>query len=71
MCFNGLIDEESFQLNLKKMEKLCDSNSWEWELDLKLFLSNDYIPSAEKSSGGSTNLGCSKVFKMVHSHLLI
>jgi len=56
---------------LKKLEKLCDSNSWEWELDLKLFLSNDYIPSAEKSSGGSTNLGCSKVFKMVHSHLLI
>ncbi|OEL31361.1 Retinoblastoma-related protein 1 [Dichanthelium oligosanthes] len=60
MCFQGLIDEESFQPNLEKMEKLCNSNSWEGELDLKLFLSNDYVPSTENSSGGSTNLGCSK-----------
>ncbi|CAO2144326.1 unnamed protein product [Urochloa humidicola] len=60
MCFKGLIDDENFQKNFEKLEKLCNSNSWEAELDLKLFLSNDYAPSAENTSGGSTNLGCSK-----------
>ncbi|KAJ1275719.1 hypothetical protein BS78_05G157600 [Paspalum vaginatum] len=61
MYFNGLIDEECFQSNLEKLEKICDSNSCEGELDLKLFLiNNDYIPRVENSSGGSTNLGYSK-----------
>jgi retinoblastoma-like protein 1 len=71
MCFKGLIDKESFQKNLEKLEKLCNSNSWEGEFDLKLFLSTDYVPSAEDTSGASTNLGCSKVSQTVHNHLVI
>ena len=35
MYFKGLIDMESFQSNLEKMEKLCNSNSCEGELDFK------------------------------------
>nr|CAB3491683.1 unnamed protein product [Digitaria exilis] len=57
MWFKGLIDEESFQHNLEKLEKQCNPDSWDGELDLKLFLSDDYFPSAE---GAYTKLGCSK-----------
>nr|CAB3489926.1 unnamed protein product [Digitaria exilis] len=57
MWFKGLIDEESFQHNLEKLEKQCNPDSWEGEFDLKLFLSDDYFPSAE---GAYTKLGCSK-----------
>ncbi|XP_066339583.1 retinoblastoma-related protein 1-like isoform X2 [Miscanthus floridulus] len=69
MYFKGLIDMESFQSNLEKMEKLCNSNSCEGELDFKLILiNNDYIPCAENSSGESTNLGRSKcVFEILAS----
>lgn len=55
---------ECFQSNFEKLEKLCNPNSCEGELDLKLILiNNDYIPCAENSSGDSTNLGSSKVFR--------
>ncbi|XP_062183024.1 retinoblastoma-related protein 1-like [Phragmites australis] len=69
MYFKVLLDEECFQSNLKKLEKLCNSNTREGELDLQLFLiNNDYIPRAENSPGGSTNLGCSKrVFETLAS----
>ncbi|AQK57623.1 retinoblastoma-related protein 2 [Zea mays] len=61
MYFKGLIDMECFQSNLEKMEKLCNSNNCEAELDFKLILTNnDYIPCAENLSRDSTNLGCSK-----------
>jgi hypothetical protein len=67
MYFKGLIDMECFQSNLEKMEKLCNSNNCEAELDFKLILTNnDYIPCAENLSRDSTNLGCSKVSGMVH-----
>ena len=66
MYFKGLIDMESFQSNLEKMEKLCNSNSCEGELDFKsILINNDYIPCAENSSGEFTNLGRSKVSRMV------
>ncbi|KAL6654159.1 hypothetical protein ACP70R_007624 [Stipagrostis hirtigluma subsp. patula] len=67
--FQGLLDNECFQSNLEKMEKLRDTTSWEGELDLKLFLlNNDHILSTENSSGGSTNLGSSKrVFETLAS----
>lgn len=68
MWFKGLIDEESFQHNLEKLEKQCNPDSWEGEFDLKLFLSDDYFPSAE---GAYTKLGCSKASQKVHNHLLI
>ncbi|XP_066337130.1 retinoblastoma-related protein 1-like isoform X3 [Miscanthus floridulus] len=69
MYFKGLIDMECFQSNLEKMEKLCNSNSCEGELDFKsILISNDYIPCAENSPGDSTNLGCSKrVFEILAS----
>ncbi|PWZ27747.1 hypothetical protein Zm00014a_043021 [Zea mays] len=61
MYFKGLIDMECFQSNLEKIEKLCNSNNCEAELDFKLILTNnDYIPCAENLSRDSTNLGCSK-----------
>lgn len=60
--FRGLLDEDCFHSNLKKLESLCDSNTWEQELDLKLFLTNtDYISGTENASGGSTNIGYSKL----------
>ncbi|XP_066337212.1 retinoblastoma-related protein 1 isoform X3 [Miscanthus floridulus] len=69
MYFKGLIDMECFQSNLEKMEKLCNSNSCEGELDFKsILINNDYIPCAENSPGDSTNLGCSKrVFEILAS----
>jgi retinoblastoma-like protein 1 len=66
--FRGLLDEDCFNSNLKKLESLCDSNTWEQELDLKLFLTNTDLSSTENASGGSTNIGYSKVSRMVHSH---
>jgi retinoblastoma-like protein 1 len=66
MYFKGLIDMECFQSNLEKMEKLCNSNSCKGELDFKsILINNGYIPCAENSSGDSTNLGRSKVSRMV------
>ncbi|KAG8089914.1 hypothetical protein GUJ93_ZPchr0011g27799 [Zizania palustris] len=69
MYFKDLVDEECFESNLEKLEKLSNTASCERELDLKMFLtSNDYIVSAGNSSGGSTNLGCSKrVFETLAS----
>uniref|UniRef100_A0A0A9A5C4 RRB1 n=1 Tax=Arundo donax TaxID=35708 RepID=A0A0A9A5C4_ARUDO len=69
LYFNGLLDEKCFQSNLEKLEKQCYSNTWEGDLNLKLFLiNNDCIPSAENSSGDSTNIGCSKrVFETLAS----
>ncbi|KAK3120382.1 hypothetical protein QOZ80_9AG0686630 [Eleusine coracana subsp. coracana] len=67
--FRGLLDKDCFHSNLKKLDSLCDSNTWEQELDLKMFLTNtDYISTAENTSRGSTNLGCSKrVFETLAS----
>ncbi|TVU24646.1 hypothetical protein EJB05_27095 [Eragrostis curvula] len=67
MYFRGLLDKECFDSNLKKLELLCNSNTWEQELDLKLFLTNN-DSSAENTSAGSTSLGCSKrVFETLAS----
>lgn len=59
--FRGLLDEDCFNSNLKKLESLCDSNTWEQELDLKLFLTNTDLSGTENASGGSTNIGYSKL----------
>ncbi|KAF0897063.1 hypothetical protein E2562_032386 [Oryza meyeriana var. granulata] len=69
MYFKDLVDDEFFQSNLEKLEKLSSTTGCEWELDLKMFLtSNVYILSAENSSGGSANSGFSKrVFETLAS----
>uniref|UniRef100_A0A0E0MFZ7 Retinoblastoma-associated protein A-box domain-containing protein n=1 Tax=Oryza punctata TaxID=4537 RepID=A0A0E0MFZ7_ORYPU len=69
MYFKDLVDDEIFQSNLEKLEKLSSTTGCEAELDLEMFFtSNDYILNAENSSGGSANLGCSKrVFETLAS----
>jgi len=69
MYFKDLLDKECFQSNLEKMEKLSRTTSWEGELDLKMFLTNnDNIVSAKNASGGSTNISYPKrVFETLAS----
>ena len=62
MYFKDLLDKECFQSNLRKLEKLSSTTSWEGELDFKMFLiNNDNIVSAKNASGGLTNISYPKV----------
>lgn len=68
MYFKDLVDDEIFQSNLEKLEKLSSTTGCQGELDLEMFLtSNDYVLNAENSSGSSANFGCSKVSVMIHN----
>lgn len=69
MYFKDLVDDEIFQSNLEKLEKLSSTTGCQGELDLEMFLtSNDYVLNAENSSGSSANFGCSKrVFETLAS----
>uniref|UniRef100_A0A0D9XSP1 Retinoblastoma-associated protein A-box domain-containing protein n=1 Tax=Leersia perrieri TaxID=77586 RepID=A0A0D9XSP1_9ORYZ len=69
MYIKDLVDDEFFQSNLERLEKLSNTTGCEGELDPKVFLtSNDYLLIAENTSGGSSNLGCSKrVFETLAS----